>query len=104
MRDLFNLEQIPSTVSQRRRGGIWSRIARRNWPFKLPEFMNDAEFASDLELFGPLLAQNAFLHTMDRPLARVNVMAYGEGQALNWHFDRSEFTTTLQLEQPDAGW
>ena len=43
------------------------------------------------------------LHTMDDPLARVNVMAYGEGEALNWHFDRSEFTTTLLLQAPLAG-
>jgi hypothetical protein len=43
------------------------------------------------------------LFTMDDPLARVNVMAYGEGEALNWHFDRSEFTTTLLLQAPVAG-
>ena len=36
-------------------------------------------------------------------LARVNVMAYREGEALNWHFDRSEFTTTLLLQAPEAG-
>jgi predicted 2-oxoglutarate/Fe(II)-dependent dioxygenase YbiX len=40
---------------------------------------------------------------MGDPLARVNVMSYGAGQALNWHFDRSEFTTTLLLQAPDAG-
>lgn len=43
------------------------------------------------------------LFTMDDPLARVNTMRYTEGQALNWHFDRSEFTTTLLLQAPDAG-
>ncbi len=43
------------------------------------------------------------LYTMDDPLARVNVMAYADGQALNWHFDRSEFTTTLLLQAPVAG-
>ncbi|MEM6304051.1 MAG: 2OG-Fe(II) oxygenase [Pseudomonadota bacterium] len=43
------------------------------------------------------------LHVMDDPLARLNVMAYGAGQALNWHFDRAEFTTTLLLQAPDAG-
>lgn len=43
------------------------------------------------------------LHVMDDPLARVNVMAYGAGEALNWHFDRSEFTTTLLLQAPQAG-
>ncbi|WP_166416002.1 HalD/BesD family halogenase [Cochlodiniinecator piscidefendens] len=43
------------------------------------------------------------LFPMADPLARVNVMGYSEGQALNWHFDRSEFTTTLLLQAPEAG-
>ena len=43
------------------------------------------------------------LHTMADPLARLNVMAYRDGEALNWHFDRSEFTTTLLLQAPEAG-
>lgn len=43
------------------------------------------------------------LYTMDDPLARVNAMTYREGEALNWHFDRSEFTTTILLEAPEAG-
>lgn len=43
------------------------------------------------------------LHVMDDPLARVNVMRYGAGEALNWHFDRSEFTTTLLLQAPGRG-
>lgn len=43
------------------------------------------------------------LFTMADPLARANVMAYGEGEALNWHFDRSEFTTTLLLQEPSGG-
>lgn len=43
------------------------------------------------------------LHPMADPLARVNVMTYRAGEALNWHFDRSEFTTTLLLEAPQAG-
>ncbi|MEX0338435.1 MAG: 2OG-Fe(II) oxygenase [Arenibacterium sp.] len=43
------------------------------------------------------------LFTMQDPLARVNVMSYAEGQALNWHFDRSEFTTTLLLQSPLVG-
>ncbi len=43
------------------------------------------------------------LYTMDDPLARLNVMAYGAEQALNWHFDRSEFTTTMLLQAPEEG-
>jgi len=42
------------------------------------------------------------LYTMADPLARVNAMAYHAGEALNWHFDRSEFTTTLLLQAPEA--
>ena len=43
------------------------------------------------------------LHLMADPLARANVMAYRDGEALNWHFDRSEFTTTLLLQSPESG-
>lgn len=43
------------------------------------------------------------LYTMADPLARANVMGYSDGQALNWHFDRSEFTTTLLLQAPTEG-
>ena len=43
------------------------------------------------------------LHPMEDALARVNVMSYRDGDSLNWHFDRSEFTTTLLLQRPTAG-
>lgn len=43
------------------------------------------------------------LYTMADPLAGTNVMAYRDGESLNWHFDRSEFTTTLLLQAPDVG-
>ena len=33
------------------------------------------------------------LHKMDDRIAGANVMTYYEGKALNWHFDRSEYTT-----------
>ncbi|RUZ79140.1 2OG-Fe(II) oxygenase [Mesorhizobium sp. M7A.F.Ca.US.006.01.1.1] len=45
----------------------------------------------------------ARLHVMQDPLARTNVMAYRAGEALNWHFDRSEFTTTLLLQAAERG-
>lgn len=45
----------------------------------------------------------AELHLMDDPLARVNVMSYREGEALQWHFDRARFTTTLLLQRPEGG-
>ncbi len=43
------------------------------------------------------------LYPMEDPLAGVNAMAYGDGEALNWHFDRSEFTVTLLLQKPLGG-
>ena len=43
------------------------------------------------------------LHPMEDEMAGLNVMAYHADQALNWHFDRSEFTTTLLLQAPERG-
>ncbi len=43
------------------------------------------------------------LHPMDDVMAGLNVMSYQAGQHLNWHFDRSEFTTTLLLQAPESG-
>jgi len=43
------------------------------------------------------------LYPMADPLACANVLAYYEGEGLNWHFDRSEFTTTLLLQAPEQG-
>ena len=43
------------------------------------------------------------LYPMADPLGRINVMAYREGEQLNWHFDRAEFTTTVLLEAPRSG-
>ena len=60
-----------------------------HWP-PLRRFL--AEIMSKPELF-----------PMDDPLAGVNVLAYGDGEALNWHFDRSEFTVTLLLQAPKSG-
>ncbi|MEM7208003.1 MAG: 2OG-Fe(II) oxygenase [Pseudomonadota bacterium] len=47
--------------------------------------------------------QKPELYLMDDHMARANVMAYRDSEALNWHFDRSEFTTTLLLQSPDVG-
>jgi hypothetical protein len=43
------------------------------------------------------------LYPMDDPLACANILGYYEGEGLNWHFDRSEFTTTLLLQAPLEG-
>ncbi|MBX3568401.1 MAG: 2OG-Fe(II) oxygenase [Rhizobiaceae bacterium] len=59
--------------------------------------------------YGPLIRflaaamDKPILHAMQDPLARANVMSYRDGEALNWHFDRSEFTTTLLLQSPERG-
>lgn len=47
--------------------------------------------------------QKPALYPMDDPIACANVMAYRHGEALNWHFDRSEFTTTLLLQSANGG-
>jgi hypothetical protein len=47
--------------------------------------------------------QKDSLYPMRDDLARVNVMAYRDGEALSWHFDRSEFTCTLLLQAPEEG-
>ena len=66
------------------------------------ELLNIYEFAP-LARFLAAVMEKPELHVMEDPLARVNVMRYHEGEALNWHFDRSEFTTTLLLQAPDDG-
>ena len=43
------------------------------------------------------------LFSMDDGMARVNVQATRAGEGLNWHFDRSEFTTTIFLQAPEVG-
>ena len=43
------------------------------------------------------------LFPMDDELAGLNAMSYREGQSLNWHFDRSEFTTTMLIQAPQSG-
>jgi hypothetical protein len=43
------------------------------------------------------------LHPMDDPLASINVIGYRAGETLNWHFDRSQFTTTLLIQAPESG-
>jgi hypothetical protein len=36
-------------------------------------------------------------------LSSINVHYAGEGQELGWHFDNSEFATTLLIQKPEAG-
>ena len=60
----------------------------------------------DWPAFASLLAnvmQKPVPYRMDDRIASANVMTYYDGEALNWHFDRSEFTTTLLLQAPSNG-
>ncbi len=43
------------------------------------------------------------LYCMQDPLARANVLEYRPGEALNWHFDRSKYTTTLLIQGAESG-
>ncbi len=43
------------------------------------------------------------LYPMDDPLAGLNIKSFRDGDVTNWHFDRSEFTITLLLQQPISG-
>jgi hypothetical protein len=56
-----------------------------------------------LAAFLALVLNKPRLFLMNDPLAKVNVMAYGPGEALNWHFDRSQFTTTLLIRAAESG-
>lgn len=56
-----------------------------------------------LRQFLARLLDKPALYLMDDPLAQLNVMGYGEGDCIGWHFDRAEFTVTLLLQQADIG-
>jgi hypothetical protein len=60
------------------------------------------EWAPLIVFLGTCMGKDV-LYPMRDPLARMNVMAYREGEQLNWHFDRSEYTTTLLLQAPEVG-
>jgi hypothetical protein len=51
---------------------------------------------------GKVMEQPGLCQMAD-PLARVNVIEYRPGETLNWHFDRSRYTTTLLIQAADAG-
>jgi hypothetical protein len=63
------------------------------WIYEWPQFA----------VFLAATMEKETLFAMRDPLARVNVMSYRDSEALNWHFDRSEFTTTLLLQEPSGG-
>jgi 2OG-Fe(II) oxygenase superfamily len=64
--------------------------------------MHIYEWAPFIHFLAAVMEKSALYQLRD-PLARVNVMAYRDGETLNWHFDRSEFTTTLLLQSSEHG-
>jgi len=70
---------------------------------QLAEPLREVYLWSGLTDFLARVMDKAALYPMDDPLACANVMGYFEGEGLNWHFDRSEFTTTLLLQAPRQG-
>jgi hypothetical protein len=63
------------------------------WIYEWPPFI----------VFLATVMKKEALFPMRDALARINVMTYRDGEQLNWHFDRSEFTTTLLLQAPEEG-
>ena len=57
----------------------------------------------DFAVFLAAVMRREALYPMGDPLAGLNAMSYAQGQSLNWHFDRSEFTTTMLLQAPERG-
>jgi hypothetical protein len=70
---------------------------------QLAEPLRQIYLWSGLTEFLARVMHKSNLYPMDDPLACANVMGYYEGEGLNWHFDRSEFTTTLLLQSPRQG-
>jgi len=70
---------------------------------QLAEPLREVYLWSGLTDFLARVMGKTALYPMDDPLACANVLGYFEGEGLNWHFDRSEFTTTLLLQAPIGG-
>lgn len=70
---------------------------------QLPESLRQVYEWPALADFLARVMEKPQLYPMADPLADANVMCYYRGEGLNWHFDRSEFTTTLLLQAPEQG-
>lgn len=71
--------------------------------FDLPGFLRPEALQAATEAVKPAMAKQCFRQPALHPMARVNVQASRAGEALNRHFDRLEFTTTILLQAPEAG-
>lgn len=43
------------------------------------------------------------LYLQADPLSCLNVMVYGEGDRFGWHFDRTPYSVTILLQEPESG-
>jgi hypothetical protein len=43
------------------------------------------------------------LYLQADPLSSLNVMIYGTGDRFGWHFDRTPYSVTIMLQEPEAG-
>lgn len=60
------------------------------------------EWDALLEFVAAALEKSPFYRNGD-PLGALNVVYYGEGDELGWHFDRAEFVVTLMLQPAAKG-
>lgn len=60
------------------------------------------EWAPLLEFVGAALDKRPFYRNAD-PLGALNLVYYGPGEELGWHFDRAEFVVTLMLQPATSG-
>ena len=70
---------------------------------QIAEELREIYLYPGLSEFLARVMQKPALFPMADPLACANVIGYYQGEGLNWHFDRSEFTTTLLLQAPREG-
>ena len=70
---------------------------------QLPQAISQVYYWPAMTEFLAQVMHKSHLFPMEDPLACANVMGYYAGEGLNWHFDRSEFTTTLLLQAPAEG-
>jgi len=56
-----------------------------------------------LRTFLAAVVGEAQLYLQSDPLSSLNVMIYGTGDRFGWHFDRTPYSVTILLQEPDAG-
>jgi hypothetical protein len=59
--------------------------------------------SEEITRFVAAVLEEAVLYRSDDPLDGCNMTVYEEGDELGWHFDQSEFSVTLMIQQPESG-